>query len=234
MLASLESVVRRYPRVEGGEEHTVLDGVDLAVEAGESIAIVGPSGSGKTTLLHLLGGLEHPTAGRALFEGEDLAAKDARALAALRNEKLGLVFQAHHLLPQCSALENVLVPTLARGRRRAAAERDAALKRARTLLERVGLGPRLAHRPGQLSGGECQRVAVVRALIHRPRLVLADEPTGSLDGRAAEALADLFCELNNEEGTALVTVTHSPDLAARMGRVLRLRDGRLAPEAARA
>ena len=227
-LAALEEVVKRYDAVggdsgSGSSSTTVLDGVNLAVLDGESIAIVGPSGSGKTTLLNVLGTLEAPTSGRVSFEGEDLASKNARELAHLRNIDIGLVFQAHHLLPQCSALENVLLPTLAG----ADVDRRAVEERARGLLERVGLGHRAAHRPAQLSGGECQRVAVVRALIMRPRLLLADEPTGSLDARAAEELGDLLAELNTEESVALVTVTHSDRLAGRMGRTLRLEGGKL-------
>jgi lipoprotein-releasing system ATP-binding protein len=158
-----------------------------------------------------------------MLDGQDVSSLGEAPLARLRSRVVGFVFQLHHLLPQCSILENVLVPTLvARGQ-------DGAPARARSLLERVGLGQRLSHRPGQLSGGECQRAAVVRALINRPQLVLADEPTGSLDRASAESLATLLGELNREEGVALITVTHSADLAAKAGKVLELRDGRLAP-----
>ena len=223
-IAELRGVSQSYGSLQ------VLEGVDLAVASGESIAIVGPSGSGKTTLLNLLGTLERPAAGQVRFDGRDLAQLGPRDLAALRNQDIGLVFQSHHLLPQCSALENVLVPTLAARQ----VDRAAAVERGRDLLARVGLGEREGHRPGQLSGGECQRVAVVRALIRGPRLLLADEPTGSLDAAAADSLADLLCRLNADESVALVTVTHSARLAARMGRVLALERGRLVPATAAA
>lgn len=217
-LAELRGVTRRFGDVE------VLQGVDLEIRGGESMAIVGPSGSGKSTLLNLLGGLLPPSSGSVLFEGRDLSALDADELALFRNKEIGFVFQSHHLLPQCTALENVLVPTLA-GRDHG--DRRATVERAGGLLETVGLGARAGHRPGQLSGGECQRVAVVRALINRPRLLLADEPTGSLDAKASEQLGELLCALNESESVALLTVTHSPKLAARMGRTFELRNGRL-------
>ena len=204
----------------------LLAGIDLALAPGESVAIVGPSGSGKSTLLAILGGLEPPSAGAVLWQGRDLATLDERARAELRARTLGFLFQAHHLLPQLSALENALVPTLSRAAR---AERDASEKRARELLERVGLAARLAHRPGELSGGERARVALVRALVNRPSCLLADEPTGALDARTAEELGTLLLELNRSQGVALVVVTHSERLAARMGRVLALGEGRLSP-----
>jgi len=207
----------------------VLRGVDLTLARGESAAVVGPSGCGKSTLLNLVGGLDLPTTGEVLFAGESLSTKSADELARLRGEHVGFVFQAHHLLPQCSALENVLVPTLAR-RGGADPELEA---RARALLERVGLGPRLDHRPARLSGGECQRVAFVRAFIHRPELVVADEPTGALDADTADELADLLAEWNRDEGATLLVVTHSMRLAERMDRVLRLDRGRLVPTAGR-
>ncbi len=197
----------------------VLRGVSLALAEGESMAIVGPSGCGKSTLLHIIGSLDLPSTGTVRLDGEDFARLDERALAALRNRKIGFVFQLHHLLPQCSVLENVLVPLLVSG------VTPAGYQRARRLLDRVGLSGRLGHRPAQLSGGECQRVAVVRALINRPRLLLADEPTGSLDRASAEALAALLAELNRDEGVALICATHSRQLAARLGRVLSLADG---------
>jgi lipoprotein-releasing system ATP-binding protein len=186
------------------------------------MAVVGPSGSGKSTLLNIMGTLDRPSAGRVLLEGRDLAGLPEQDLSAVRNRSIGFVFQDHHLLPQCTVLENVLIPVLAQ-RARAG---DAA-ERACSLLDRVGLGGRLDHRPGQLSGGECQRVAVVRALINQPRLLLADEPTGSLDGANAEAMTDLLAELNEEEGIALVVVTHAERLAERMRPVYRLCDGQL-------
>jgi predicted ABC-type transport system involved in lysophospholipase L1 biosynthesis ATPase subunit len=227
-LLELEGVVRRFPLSAGagGEDGgpLVLDGVTLAVEPGESLAIVGPSGSGKSTLLHLMGALDRPTAGSVRLAGRDLGGLDEVERARVRNQELGFVFQAHHLLPQCTALENALVPSLVHADPEL---RRSAPERARALLERVGLGARVDHRPAQLSGGECQRVALVRALINRPRLVLADEPTGSLDAASAEALAELLGELNRGEGAALVVATHSPALAARMGRRLELAGGRL-------
>lgn len=209
----------------GREDLRVLQGVDLAVDAGEAVAVVGPSGCGKSTLLNVLGGLLPPTAGRVVFAGEDITAFDARRLARYRNECIGTVFQQHHLLPQCTALENVLVPTLVvtdpakRG--------AAAVTRAEALLEAVGLADRRHHRPARLSGGECQRVAVARALVNEPALVLADEPTGSLDEATAERVANVLLQLVAERDVALLLVTHATALAARLQRVVRLREGRL-------
>jgi ABC-type lipoprotein export system ATPase subunit len=202
----------------------VLAGVSLRLTVGEAVAIVGPSGSGKSTLLNLMGGLDRATAGRLLFAGHDLGDYSESELAAYRNRDVGFVFQLHHLLPQLTVLENVLVPTVPyaeRGHRRGAG------LRALALLRRVGLGERLNHRPAQLSGGERQRVAVVRALVNQPRLLLADEPTGSLDQAAATALIGLLRELNRESGVALVLITHAEALARQMDRVLRLRNGAL-------
>ena len=198
--------------------------VDLRVDSAESIAVVGPSGSGKSTLLHIIGGLLPPTEGCVRFAGNDLADLSKDELAAFRNLEIGYVFQAHHLLPQCTALENVLVPTLVLTDK---ARRRASVERARALLSRVGLGARLDHRPANLSGGECQRVAVIRALINEPRLLLADEPTGSLDSAAADQLGALLCELNATESITLITVTHSERLADRMQRTLELVGGEL-------
>jgi lipoprotein-releasing system ATP-binding protein len=212
-------ISKRYVSPEGAATE-VLKGVDLRLEAGETLAITGPSGCGKSTLLNILATLDRPTSGRLTLDGRDVLGLGEAELAALRSTSVGLVFQAHHLLPQCGLLENVLVPA-------AAARNRGAEARARALLERVGLGGRLSHRPGQLSGGECQRAAVVRALVNRPKLLLADEPTGSLDRGNAEALASLLLELNREEKTALVLVTHAPELAARAGRTMKLLDGRL-------
>ncbi|MFP4053649.1 MAG: ABC transporter ATP-binding protein [Phycisphaerae bacterium] len=223
----LTDVTKQYPGpAGGGEGPTVLRGVNLTVSAGETLSILGPSGSGKSTLLNILGALDRPTAGQVLLEGEDLSDLGERQLARVRNRRIGFVFQMHHLLPQCTLLENVLVPTLAG----ADIDRDAAEKRARELLDRVGLGDRLAHRPGELSGGECQRVAVVRALVNDPALLLADEPTGSLDRRAADNLAELLLELNRDRGVTLICVTHALSLAQRMGTVHRLRDGQLSED----
>ena len=228
MLLQLTGVSKSYPS-EDGEPTRVLDGVDLSVDAGESIAIVGPSGSGKSTLLNILGTLDLPTSGQYTLDGKDVSTLAETELAALRAHTIGFIFQMHHLLPQCSILENVLVPTLAAGGSSADTE-----ERARALLDRVGLSHRLSHRPGRLSGGECQRAAVVRALINQPKLLLADEPTGSLDRANAGELAALLLEQAAEEGVAVLLVTHAPDLAARVGRTLELLDGRLAGDTAAA
>jgi lipoprotein-releasing system ATP-binding protein len=219
-ILELAGVTKSYTSPEGVET-PVLRGIDLTLAAGESMAIAGPSGCGKSTLLNIIGTLDRPTSGKVTLAGRDVPSLTEKQLAELRSGVIGFVFQFHHLLPQCSILENVLVPTLV------AKPSEDPEARARKLLERVGLGSRLTHRPGQLSGGECQRAAVVRALINRPKLLLADEPTGSLDRESASSLALLLGELNREEGVALVFVTHSADLAARASRVLELRDGRL-------
>lgn len=223
-LLRLANVTKRFASPDNAGALTVLEGVSLEVTRGESLAIVGPSGSGKSTLLQIMGTLDLPTTGEVTLEGQDLAQLDEVGLASVRNQRIGFVFQAHCLLPHCTVLENVLVPTLAAT---PGTPRADAPSRAKRLLERVGLGERLGHRPGQLSGGECQRVAVVRALINQPQLLLADEPTGSLDQASAAGLADLLVELNREEGVTLVVVTHSRELARRMGRTLELRGGKL-------
>jgi lipoprotein-releasing system ATP-binding protein len=198
-LLELIDVSKTYPSPEGADAPAVLKGINLAVREGESLAVVGPSGCGKSTLLNIMGTLDRPTSGRVLLGGRDLSEMDDKALAALRSREIGFVFQLHHLLPQCTIL-----------------------------LDHVGLSQRLSHRPGQLSGGERQRAAVVRALINSPKLLLADEPTGSLDGATAARLGRLLVELNRDEGVTLVVVTHSLELAGQMGRVMQLRDGTLA------
>jgi lipoprotein-releasing system ATP-binding protein len=213
------SITKTYPSAAGGLR--VLDEVALAVEPGGQLAIMGPSGSGKSTLLAIIGGLEEPTAGRVRLDGVD---PFAVARAAFRNRRIGFVFQEHHLLPGCSALDNVVLPALATGR--VPAEVAA---RACRLLERVGLAERMAHMPDELSGGERQRVAVARALVLGPRLLLADEPTGQLDSRASVQVTDLLVELAAESGGMLVVVTHSADVARRVGHVRQLVDGRLQP-----
>jgi len=225
----LRGVGKSFRTPDGSREIRVLDGVSLAVLPGETLAVVGPSGSGKSTLLALMGALDVPDQGSVLLDGEDLAAMDECGRAGIRARCIGFVFQSHRLLPQCSAWENVLVPTIPLARSAAAgAAGEPVETRARRLLERVGLADRLGHRPAELSGGECLRVAVARALVNRPRLLLADEPTGSLDERSALSLAELLVEVNREEGTSLVVVTHSAALASLMGRRLSLHDGALA------
>jgi lipoprotein-releasing system ATP-binding protein len=224
ILLKLVNVSQRFDTATGPV--AVLNGVSLEVARGESLAIIGPSGSGKSTLLNLIGTLDRPTAGEITLDGQNLNQLDDLQLAAVRNRKIGFVFQSHHLLPQCTVLENVLVPTLASAD---AASRAEAPVRAEKLLKRVGLGERLTHRPGQLSGGERQRVAVVRALINQPGLLLADEPTGALDHASAGQLIQLLLELNREMNVTLIVVTHALDLARQMGRVLELKDGSLIP-----
>ena len=221
MLAELHNVTKSYHS--DANPVPVLNGIELRIEPGETIAIVGPSGCGKSTLLNLLGALDRPDSGEVRVTDKDLTKLNADELAEYRNTTVGFIFQLHHLLPQCTVLENVLVPTLVRK----GADRSALRSRAVKLLEAVGLGHRLDHRPGQLSGGERQRAAVARALINGPKLLLADEPTGSLDRASAVRLTDLLAEIREREKITIVMVTHAPDLAKRMSRVLELVDGKL-------
>ena len=207
----------------GAARVEVLKGLSFTVQAGESIALVGASGAGKSTLLHLLGTLDRPSGGEVRYRGENLFRLGDQQLAAFRNRTIGFVFQFHHLLAEFTALENVLMPALISGRKR-----EEAAPAARQLLVDVGLAHRLTHKPGELSGGEQQRVAVARALIMEPELLLADEPTGNLDMKTSEGVHDLFADLRRSRGITVIVVTHNEQLAARMGRAIRLMDGKLA------
>jgi lipoprotein-releasing system ATP-binding protein len=213
---TVSDVHQRFAR--GEHNIDVLHAVSLSAAVGESLALVGPSGSGKSTLLHLLGTLEKPTAGQIAIGGQDPNTLSEPELARFRNEQIGFIFQSHHLLPQYSALDNTLVPSLA-------FPQESRAGRARDLLTAVGLAQRLEHRPAELSGGECQRVAVARALINRPGLLLCDEPTGSLDRQTATTVADLLFTLHRSEDTVLVIATHDPELAERCDRRFALREG---------
>jgi lipoprotein-releasing system ATP-binding protein len=223
-LLRVQDVWKSYDGMTAESTIHVLNGISFDVNRGESVAIVGPSGSGKSTLLNIIGTLDSPSKGKVFLENRDLSILDERQIAEVRNFRIGFVFQAHHLLPQLTVLENVMIPTLASPQpdwRRIAQER------ALQLLEKVGLQSRLHHRPGQLSGGERQRVAVVRALINQPQLLLADEPTGALDSKASEELSQLLVDLNADAKVTLIVVTHAESLAKRMRRILRLTDGRI-------
>jgi lipoprotein-releasing system ATP-binding protein len=221
MTLQVERLTKDYPTRSG--PLPVLRGVDLSLARGEAAAVMGPSGSGKSTLLHIIGTLDRPTGGKVTLDGRDPFALGEPELADFRNRQVGFVFQDHHLLPQCSVLENVLLPTFV-----SKTDKPAEVQaRARQLLERVGLAGRLDHLPAELSGGERQRVAVARALIHQPLLLLADEPTGNLDRHTAQAVGQLLVELHRQEQTVLVVVTHSPELAGLFSRRLEMADGLL-------
>jgi lipoprotein-releasing system ATP-binding protein len=207
---------------EGKMRTPVFEGLQLSVQSGETVAILGASGAGKSTLLHLLGGLDTPTAGEVFVAGQQMSSLSDAARGALRNRALGFVYQFHHLLPEFTALENVMLPVLLSGAHVADASRSA-----RALLESVGLGHRLEHKPGELSGGERQRAAVARALVNRPACVLGDEPTGNLDEKTAQTVFEIMLALNREQHTSLVLVTHDRRLARRLDRVLELHEGKL-------
>jgi lipoprotein-releasing system ATP-binding protein len=220
MTLSVSRLCKDYPT--RGEPLSILRDVEFTLQPGEALAVMGPSGSGKSTLLHILGTLDQPTSGTIRLGGNDPFALAERDLADFRNRHIGFVFQDHYLLPQCSVLENVLIPTLAGGDDRAAAQHWA-----RELIERVGLAGRLEHRPAELSGGERQRVALARALIRRPGLLLADEPTGNLDRKTAQAVAGLLLDLHGQQKTILIVVTHSRELAGQFPVVREMVDGQL-------
>ena len=219
-LVTIEDLKKSFQHM--GRTLDVLKGIDLTIYSGQILAIVGQSGAGKSTLLHCIGTLDLPSSGRIRLGNEELTTMSGSRLAAVRNRDIGFVFQFHHLLPEFTALENVMVPGLIQGRPRREME-----KRAQSLLEEVGLTSRASHRPGELSGGEQQRVAVARALALDPKLVLADEPTGNLDSATSDAIHELFFQVNREHGTTIIVVTHNPAFAERMPRVVRMRDGRV-------
>jgi ABC-type lipoprotein export system ATPase subunit len=222
MLLELKNISKKYEIPSGGGHTTVLRDISFQITQGESVAVVGPSGSGKSTLLNIIGALDKPTSGVVTFAGKNLADLDDAELSQIRNQEIGFVFQLHHLLPQCTVFENVLIPTIPPGLEK---EDEDVQERARDLLGRVGLEKHKDYFPAQLSGGEMQRVAVIRALINRPKLILADEPTGSLDRESSENLGQLLVKVNKEEGTTLITVTHSIEIARLMDKVYRLQDG---------
>jgi ABC-type lipoprotein export system ATPase subunit len=222
MLLVLKNIAKKYDMPSGKGFTTVLKDISLQVYSGESLAIVGPSGSGKSTLLNIMGALDKPSSGEVTLFGKNLAECDDNELSRIRNRQIGFVFQLHHLLPQCTVLENVLIPTVPLGLKKLD---EGVRSRAKKLLGRVGLGRHLEHFPAQLSGGEMQRVAVVRALINEPKLILADEPTGSLDKDSSENLGRLMVEMNKEEGTTLIVVTHSIEFARLMEKGFRLLNG---------
>ncbi|WP_455427792.1 lipoprotein-releasing ABC transporter ATP-binding protein LolD [Dryocola sp. LX212] len=223
VLLQCDNLCKRYQ--EGKVQTDVLHDVSFSINVGELMAIVGSSGSGKSTLLHLLGGLDTPTSGDVIFNGQPMSTLSPSAKAELRNRELGFIYQFHHLLPDFTAMENVAMPLLI-GKKNT----DETKQRALDMLKAVGLAHRSSHRPSELSGGERQRVAIARALVNNPRLVLADEPTGNLDARNADSIFELLGELNVRQGTAFLVVTHDLQLAKRMSRQLEMRDGRLTQE----
>jgi lipoprotein-releasing system ATP-binding protein len=219
-MLKLQSISKSYPS--GSGLRTVLNGLNFEINKGETVAIVGPSGSGKTTLLNIIGTLDQANSGTALFEGTNLTSMSKNELPAFRNRKIGMIFQLHHLLPQCTLWENVLLPAIPLNDKSGATE-----KRAEALLKRTGIWDQRLQKPSELSGGECQRAAVVRALINQPSLILADEPTGALDEENADMLSNLLLELNREMETTLIVVTHSATMASKMDNVYTLQGGQL-------
>jgi lipoprotein-releasing system ATP-binding protein len=224
-MIQLKDVYKQYASPDMSEAVPVLAGIDMTIEAGSSVAVVGPSGCGKSTLLNLVGALDTPTKGQVFLDGLDLSGLDDKGLSQLRNQKVGFIFQMHHLLPQLTVLENVLVPTLAQ----TATDRSQHTSLATALIKQVGLQDVVSHLPSQLSGGQRQRVAVARALINQPKVLLADEPTGALDQATAEQISDLLVEIHKAQGVTLVMVTHAQSLAARMDKLYTLDKGRLVP-----
>ena len=224
MLLNAQTILKTYGNKEDGTHRTVLNGLDFQLEEGKSAAILGPSGSGKTTLLNILGTLDQADSGSVTFKGRDISGLSGKEVDHFRNREIGFIFQFHHLLPQCTVLENVLLPTLAMQSRE---EKNKKPREAEELLKRVGMWDHRDKLPGKLSGGECQRVAVVRAMINKPSLLLADEPTGALDRENAEIIARLLSDLNREDGLSLLVVTHSQSLAKKMQDVYEILDGKL-------
>lgn len=222
MKIELSNVHKSYFNKDAQLEQAVLKGISLKINQGEAIAIIGPSGSGKSTLLNLLGTLDQATSGSISFDGKELKDFKDQQLALFRNQKIGFVFQSHHLLPQLNVLENILLPSIAHGDKQSRKEAE---ERARKWLEEVGLSEKVEQFPSNLSGGECQRVAVIRALINQPDLILADEPTGSLDSESADVVGDLLLKLSQEQNVALVLVTHSKVLAEKVGKAYELKEG---------
>lgn len=224
MILELENIFKRYENNSESSHREVLENISLKINKGDSISIVGPSGCGKSTLLNILGTLDKPSSGIMKMDNEDISLFSENKLAETRNQKIGFIFQLHHLLPQLNLLENILLPTLII---KDIKIKDSALSRAFDLLKKVGLEDKIKQYPGQLSGGECQRTAVVRALINQPEIILADEPTGSLDQESAEQIGDLLSKINKDQNVALVLVTHSLELANKMNMIYKLNNGKL-------
>jgi len=226
MLLELKDIDKKFKNADNSGESVILKKLSFDIKKGESIAIIGPSGSGKSTLLNIMGALDTPDSGTVSLMGRDYSKMSDSELAEMRNRDIGFIFQLHHLLPQCTVLENVLIPLIPFYKK----INDKLVKRAKNLINRVGLADKSNNHPGQLSGGECQRVAVIRALINDPHLILADEPTGSLDTKTSKGLSDLLLQLNKEENKGLIVVTHSVELAGSMSKTYRLFNGSLHPD----